>query len=277
MSFIDEIREKGFLIADMKGKQFSAPPVETRFDVILLCHNGTAELEINMNRIQLKPRSCLVYSRVLYGNTISVSNDFWATVLLLDSTFSFDASVGIPAEFMHNMITEPVREIDDDNEWAMLNNMMDIIRLNNRRNPLTYRREMVEMQYRSMLFTLAESATNTQRSRVREFTMGDSYFRNFMNLIETHVKEHHEVAFYAEQLHITPKYLSEICKQKSGYKAKEILSAVLVANIKKDIMVSGKSMKVLAFEYCFADQSSLGKFFRKMTGKSPMAFRKEKH
>ena len=277
MSFIQEIKEKGYLIANMKGKQFSSPPVETRFDVVMLCHNGTAELEINMNRITLKPRSCLVYNRVLYGNTISVSPDFSATILLLDSSFSFDASVGIPAEFMHHVISEPVREIDNDLEWNMLNNMMDIIKLNNQRSMSSYQREMVWVQFRAMLITLAESEAKSQHPKVREFTMGDTYFRNFMNLIDTHVKEHHEVAFYAEQLHITPKYLSEICKQKSGYKAKEILSAVLVANIKKDIVVSGKSMKVLAYEYCFADQSSLGKFFRKMTGKSPMAFRKEKH
>lgn len=275
MSFIDEIREKGFLIADMKSQQFISPPVETRFDVIMLCHSGTAELEINMNRLELKPRMCLFYNRVLYGNTISVSDDFLGTILLLDSTFSFDATVGISAEFTHNVIAEPVREIDDDTEWAMLNNMMEIIRLNNNRNPSSYRREIVEAQFQAMLFTLAGSVAKNRGHKVREFTMSDTYFRNFITLIDAHVKEHHEVAFYAQQLHITPKYLSEICKAKSGHKAKEILSAVLVANIKKDIMVSGKSMKVLAFEYHFADQSSLGKFFRKMTGKSPIAFRKE--
>ena len=277
MSFIQDIKEKGYLIADMKSKHFSSPPVETRYDVIMLCHSGTAELEINMNRMSLKPRACLIYNRVLYGRTVSVSPDFSATILLISSSFSFDASIGISAEFMHNVITEPVREISDDQEWTMLNHMMDIIKLNNQRGQSLYRREMVSVQFRAMLITLAGSSAQTQRPKVREFTMGDTYFRNFMSLIDVHVKEHHEVAFYAEQLHITPKYLSEICKQKSGYKAKEILSAVLIANIKKDIVMSGKSMKVLAFEYCFADQSSLGKFFRKMTGKSPMAFRKEKH
>lgn len=41
-------------------------------------------------------------------------------------------------------------------------------------------------------------------------------------------------------------------------------------------MITGKSMKVIAYEYNFADQSSLGKFFRKMTGESPSAYKKKK-
>ena len=38
--------------------------------------------------------------------------------------------------------------------------------------------------------------------------------------------------------------------------------------------MSGKSIKAIAYEYGFSDQSSMGKFFSKITGQSPSEFRK---
>ncbi|MBQ4139472.1 MAG: AraC family transcriptional regulator [Muribaculaceae bacterium] len=276
MSYIDLIKENGYLIADVKSEQFKTLPVETRFDVVMLCHSGIAEIEFNMKRLRLAPHMCVVFSNVLYGRATMASEDFKVTVLVMDRKFALDATVGIPTELLHKVIEQPVHIIEDNAEWEMLNKMMEIIKLNMYCMAQPQQQEMVGVQFRAMLLTLASNAMQSLEFSSSSFTMSDTYFRNFITLIDAHIKEHHEVAFYAEQLHITPKYLSEICKQKSGYKAKEILSSVLVANIKKDIMVSGKSMKSLAYEYHFADQSSLGKFFRKMTGKSPVMYRKEK-
>ena len=82
------------------------------------------------------------------------------------------------------------------------------------------------------------------------------------------------MAFYAGKLSITAKYLNEVCKNKGGYKAKEMISLFLISKIKQEILMSGKSIKNIAYEYGFADQSSMGKFFSKITGMSPGEFKK---
>ena len=51
-----------------------------------------------------------------------------------------------------------------------------------------------------------------------------------------------------------------------------MISIILANQIKRDILESGDSIKGLAYKYGFADQSSLGKFFRKMTGLSPIKY-----
>ena len=48
----------------------------------------------------------------------------------------------------------------------------------------------------------------------------------------------------------------------------------MVNYIKRELMYTDKSMKQLAAEFNFADQSSLGKFFRKLTGQSPLTFKR---
>lgn len=275
MDFITHLQERGYYLADVGGRQFSTMPEITRFDALMLCHSGQAELEVNMDRLSLSPHTCMVCNRVVYGRTLAVSPDFKATVLIVDSSLSLDATVGVPSEVRSMMLSQSVRRIEDEHDWALLNGIINVIRLYGSRVQYGHFKEMLALQVRSLVIVMSEisqlSAGITEKA---DFTMSDTYFRNFLKLIDTHVKEHHDVAFYAKQLNITPKYLSEVCKQKAGYKAKEVLSAVLVASLKKDIMMSGKSMKVIAYEYGFADQSSLGKFFRKMTGKSPVSYRK---
>jgi YesN/AraC family two-component response regulator len=65
-----------------------------------------------------------------------------------------------------------------------------------------------------------------------------------------------------------------LCKLKGGRKAKEIITSFLISKIKQEMIMSGKSIKTIAYEYGFSDQSSMGKFFSKNTGMSPSEFRK---
>ena len=41
------------------------------------------------------------------------------------------------------------------------------------------------------------------------------------------------------------------------------------------MVMSRKSIKTISYEYGFSDQSSMGKFFNKMTGMSPSDFKLE--
>lgn len=277
MDFIAHLKENGYYLGDIDGREVSTMPEITSFDAVMLCHRGEAELEVNMDRMSLSPHSCLVCDSVVYGRTLKVSPDFSATVLIVDSSFSLDATVGVPVEVKRMVTSRPVRIIDDERDWDLLKGVINVLRLYEQRPKSSYYKEIVSIQIRTLVMVLSEICQSTgEVLEMTDFTMSDTYFRNFIRLIDFHVKEHHEVAFYARQLNITPKYLSEVCKNKAGYKAKEVLSAVLVANLKKDLLMSGKSMKVIAYEYGFADQSSLGKFFRKMTGKSPVSYRKNR-
>ncbi len=48
---------------------------------------------------------------------------------------------------------------------------------------------------------------------------GGNIFERFLELLRLHCHQDREVAFYADKLFITPKYLSEVCRKKSGRSA----------------------------------------------------------
>lgn len=276
MNFSEDpkIESKGYRTFEIKSlTDFNNRPYVTKYNAVIVCDSGESIAEVNLIKLHIKKHSRVLLNHVMVERMVSMSPDFHAWVLLVNDSFSLGVTMGIPTELIAALTHNPVRTVTDPNEWEMLLNFMRNICLYDQLS-ITQSVEMAAIIFRGIL--LLEAGVELQRGKVPDharYTMSDNYFRNFINLIEEHVKQEHEVAFYAEQLNITPKYLSEVCKIKGGHKAKEIISSILVTQIKRDILVSGKSMKQLAYEYGFADQSSLGKFFRKLAGQSPSAFK----
>lgn len=272
----NEIKQNGYVIFNLTRDTDtdSTTPIGTKYTSIALCTQGEATIELNMENYHLSKGDCLCVGNVLYKRTISMSNDFRACVLVCDNTFAFDSVAGIPMDFMEPIYAKPAINISDDVMLSILSNYLNSLEQLQHVNVGTRHNELVILAFRSIVLLIAMISGNTQNNERSVYGQSDEYFRSFINLIDKNVSNNHEVSYYAEQLHITPKYLSEVCKLKSGRKAKEIISSFLISRIKQEIILSSKSVKTIAYEYGFADQSSMGKFFSKNTGQSPGEFRK---
>lgn len=271
--------KKGYHIQEIDASYCHKDLLQVKQGFFVLCTCGEAEFEINMVKMHIRQHCVAMLSSILAMRLISTSADFKAIVLIIDAEMLSQISVGIPVHVFEQILCEPVREIVADDDWQMLDGLLNVALTYNKKNtPSPFSQEIVGGITRCLFLIYGEDAVVTDRSEQKMvYTMGDNYFRRFVELLQTHVKHEHEVSFYAEQLHITPKYLGEVCKHKSGHKAKDIISFMLLTNIKRDVILSGKSIKNIAYEYNFADQSSFGKFFKKMTGISPLVFKKRSH
>lgn len=276
MSHQDIIKKNGYYIFDLikNNDSDSITPIETKYTAIVLCLQGEAKIEANMESYHLNKGDCLCLGNVLYKSTIYMSEDFKARILICLNNFVFDSIVGIPLGVMESIYIKPNVNISNIDILNIITNHFDNLTIMQNMNLGVRQTELVALTFRSIILLMAMLRKDDLNINKSVYGQGDVYFRKFIELIENHVKREHEVAFYANILHITPKYLSEICKQKSGHKAKEIISSFLISKLKQEIVMSGKSIKTIAYEYGFSDQSSMGKFFTKMTGMSPGDFRK---
>lgn len=97
----------------------------------------------------------------------------------------------------------------------------------------------------------------------------------FFELLSQHVESCHDVSFYAEKLCITPHYLSRITHEYINLPASRVIAEELTARIYRLLRDPDYTLPQIAERLHFFDQSSLGKFFRKHTGKTPAAYRQE--
>lgn len=99
-------------------------------------------------------------------------------------------------------------------------------------------------------------------------------YRRFLELISIHYNRMHDVLYYADQLSVTPRKLSEISKKKSGKGAKEIIARQVIAESKRLLQFSAKTIKEIAYQLSFSTPEQFSHFFKKQTNTSPLDYRK---
>ena len=103
--------------------------------------------------------------------------------------------------------------------------------------------------------------------RVREL------FNRFMMLMERDFKISRDVNYYAEQMNISSKYLSNIVRQVTGHTPKTIIDQYVILQLKMQLNRSSQSVKEIAWEYHFTDVSFFCRYFKKHTGLTPQQVR----
>lgn len=107
-----------------------------------------------------------------------------------------------------------------------------------------------------------------------DISQKDRLFQRFMALLNHPTNTDREVRNYAEKLLVTSKYLSAVCKEKSGRTALEWITESTVAHIKYYLLQTDLSVKEIAFNLDFPDVSFFCKYVKKHLGQAPMEYRK---
>ena len=103
--------------------------------------------------------------------------------------------------------------------------------------------------------------------RVREL------FNRFMMLLERDFKISRDVNYYARQMNISSKYLTNIVSQVTGHTPKTIIDQYVILQLKMQLKRSTQSVKEMAWEFHFADVSFFCLYFKKHTGLTPQQIR----
>ena len=103
--------------------------------------------------------------------------------------------------------------------------------------------------------------------RVREL------FNRFMMLLEKDYKISRDVNYYAAQMNISSKYLTNIVNQVTGHTPKTIIDQYVILQLKMHLKRTTQSIKEMAWEFHFADVSFFCRYFKKHTGLTPQQIR----
>lgn len=99
-------------------------------------------------------------------------------------------------------------------------------------------------------------------------------FDNFISLVTEYHSSERGMQFYADQLCLTPKYLSKVVKEASGKSGPEWIDSFVVLEAKNMLRYSGMSIKEVVFQLNFHNQSVFNKFFKSHTGMTPTQYRR---
>ena len=95
----------------------------------------------------------------------------------------------------------------------------------------------------------------------------------FKKLLQSNVNENRQVTFYIDQLFVTKRRLDKATQVVFNKSAKQLITEELMKNAKIMLANSGMTVKEIAFELSFFQETNFTAFFKKNEGVSPTVFR----
>ena len=112
------------------------------------------------------------------------------------------------------------------------------------------------------------------RKEVSKLDRSKVIFDRFIGVVSEYHTQERGVAFYADKLCLTPKYLSKLVKAASGRSAPDWIDAYVMLEAKNMLKYSDIPIKEIVSRLNFPNPSTFHKFFKAKAGLTPLQYRK---
>lgn len=100
-------------------------------------------------------------------------------------------------------------------------------------------------------------------------------YNDFSKAIGAYLRQRSDVAFYADYLSVTPRYLAQVTNRICGLSPKAIIEQRLIDALEHELVNTGHTIQEIAYEYKFSSQAHFTKLFKRVTGYTPSNYRKK--
>lgn len=136
-----------------------------------------------------------------------------------------------------------------------------------------FKSEMLHSYMQGMIYQLALIvSTHVKNWSVRNARHFELYYK-FTQLVMDCFRQSRSVAFYADKLYVSPKYLGMAVKSVSGKTANHWIDEYVTGEAKKMLRNSTVSVRQISDELNFPDASFFTKYFKRNAKTTPKAYR----
>ena len=135
-----------------------------------------------------------------------------------------------------------------------------------------YKEEIIRHLFSAYYYGLGYYVHNSRQQK-SVMTGQQEVCEKFISLASENFKDHRDIGFYADKLCMTNKYLSALLKQETGMTALEWIERFVVLYAKGCLSSTTMTVQEISDELDFPSQSVFGKYFKRVEGMSPKAYR----
>ena len=99
-------------------------------------------------------------------------------------------------------------------------------------------------------------------------------YRDFLKAITAYIRQRSDVAFYADYLNVTSRYLGQVTNRVCGLTPKALIEQKLIEALEHELQATDQTIQEIANGYKFSSQAHFTKLFKRITGDTPSNYRK---
>lgn len=242
---------------------------------LALCTSGHAQYTVDTKMHEVSAGDVIIISEEQVVADYKLSDDCKGIALIMSYNFFQNIVSGIHelSPLFLFARTHPVFHLDD-NQTKALENDIEHIKEKIADVGHRFRRELVVTMLKALIIDMSNIIYQFQQVGDEMQTRAEVIFRDFIQAVEKNYRTERRVSWYAQQLCITSKYLSETVRIVSRRTPSDWIDSYVTRELRVILRNSTMSIKQIADELNFANQSFMGKFFKEHVGMSPSKFRK---
>lgn len=234
-----------------------------------LVTQGEAHITVNLQEKTFRAGMMVLLTPGSIITDIHFSPDFDMRYLALFATFPLP----FPSDHMPVVFNGEIRDFQcpaDEQQLDVTHRLMDLIWL-----MVTSSDSPDRATLNSLIAALMNHYDSVYHAceRIPSYSRDQTIYNRFIYLVSRYAKQEHHLAFYADKMCLTERYLGSVIRDVSGSTAKQWIDKSLIACLQSELRHSDKTLAQLADEMNFPNTSFLCKYFKRLTTLSPLAYR----
>jgi AraC-like DNA-binding protein len=260
----------------------SLPQGEIRLEdhgIVVICTDGMAQFDYDGQQIQLHKNDLYLYMSHSVVTNFMSSSDFNCRQIWFSrgELWNINKYGEVSLSDLPYLKRHPIMHLTEDDVKLLDDYFQLLCRRMRDSSPVLYSNIV-----RSLVSTMMLEILSMMRRQEPENTVTTDVHRQrlaneFMRLVEQSDGRIRKVDDFANQLNITPKYLSTLLKETMNRRPSEMIHFYTLKAIEHRLRYTDMTMQEIANDLNFANASFFGKYFKEHAGMTPLDFRKKYH
>lgn len=250
--------------------------LQVGFIMILFCRKGEITFLLNQKLVRLKANDVVIIKPNDIGEALKSQTYFELFVIGFSNTNYFENLYSSSVwEFRNFYLFNNQFSIADQDlqNYYMLYQMM--------RSRITDENFLPKKEFVSKSLTLMGVIFQNNVMKVfpqykqQKNQRNILLFEQFIALAKKHFRKQHSLQFYANELCVTPKYMSQIINEVSGHFASDWIMRYLIDEAKTLLLDGNHTSCQVADALGFPNASYFTRFFKRETGLTPLQYQRK--
>ena len=245
--------------------------------VMVVCLRGEVSFSSHMNNYTLKENQFFISSASIFQFNSIANSEFYMMALNADFLASMNVDARFIVQILSQFRTQTRIQTIQNREMSGVARFFDTVLAESTSKELSSYQELsLKHLFCAIVYRICDAVIGKDQtvnvSSVKD--RSSEYLEKLLSLLAENYREHRNVEFYAEMMHISSKHLSRVIRNVTGKSVHQWIDDFVALEIKNLLKYSNMSIQQISFYLNFPNPSFMGQYFKRITGMTPGEYKK---
>lgn len=250
-----------------------------KFNFHVIFHHTAGRVKFKLDMVEYDLSKPFNIARIMSGQILmleQMSDDFDGVMVIMSNSFAEGLLVYLDKSLPLNVSlrSNSVKHLSESGKELPVMFLKAVHRvLQDHENP--FRRKVLEHVIMAIFYSSNEVRKQLENENSSIYSSAEVISKEFLKLVKENFRSERQLKFYSDRLCITPRYLSRVVKESTGFSAADWIERHVVLEARALLKSTNMTIQQISDNLNFPSQTFFGKYFKRRVGMSPKSYRRE--